>query len=79
MNNNYDNHDKGSYPPWSRIPSFKEMTGEIGLDDDLFIKLIEEGKSLEFIAEQMEVSTETARSLYDHFMRYGIGSVIGGD
>lgn len=79
MNNNYDNHDKGSYPPWSRIPSFIEMTAEIGVDHDLFIHLIEKGETIEAIANQMEISEKTVESLYEHFMRYGISSVIGGD
>lgn len=79
MNNNYNDPDKGSFPPWSRIPSLKEMAEDIGLDHDLFIELIEKGDSAESIAEQMGISPVTARSLYDHFMRYGISSVMGGD
>lgn len=79
MNNNYDEPDKGSFPPWSRIPSLIEMTAEIGVDHDMFIHLIEKGATIEAIANQMGISEKTVESLYDHFMRYGISSVIGGD
>lgn len=79
MNDNYKDYDKGSFPPWSRIPSIIEMSAEIGVDHDRFIEFIQEGKSPDFIAAEMEITVETVRALYDHFMRYGIGSVMGGD
>lgn len=79
MNDHYNDPDKGSFPPWSRIPSLQEMTAEIGVDHDVFIHLIEKGETIEAIAKQMEISEKTVESLYDHFMRYGISSVIGGD
>lgn len=75
----YKQRDKGSFPPWSRIPSLKEMTAEVGIDHDQFLHLIQKGKSAEEIARQTETSLETVRSLYEHFMHYGISSVMGGD
>ncbi len=70
---------KGSFPPWSRIPSLLEMTAEAGVDHDRLIQLIENNRTPEEIARQMGISVETARALYEHFMHYGISSVIGGD
>lgn len=79
MPDDYNERNKGSFPPWSRIPSLKEMTSETGIDHDQFISLIASGLTAEEIARQMEISQETSRALYEHFMHYGISSVIGGD
>ena len=74
-----NNMNKGSFPPWSRIPSLQEMADEAGVDHDLFIQLIHQQKTIEEIAQAMAISQETARSLHHHFMHYGISSVMGGD
>lgn len=71
--------DKGSFPPWSRIPSLKEMTEETGINFDEFINSIEKNLSNEDMAEQFDVSSKTINSLKEHFYKYGISSVIGGD
>ncbi len=71
--------DKGSFPPWSRIPSLQEMTAEAGVDHDRFIQFIKNNRTAEEISRQMGISVETAEALYEHFMHYGISSVIGGD
>lgn len=74
-----DNNGKGSFPPWSRIPSLQEMTLEAGIDHDRFLDSIQKGQSLQAMAEQFQVSEATVKSLYEHFIHYGISSVIGGD
>lgn len=74
-----DSKIQGSFPPWSRIPSLAEMTSEAGINFDCFIKSIKEGQTSEQMAEQFQVSRNTIESLQDHFFRYGISSVIGGD
>jgi len=70
---------KGSFPPWSRIPSLKEMTEEAGIDFEQFIDSIEAGCSTKEIARRFGVSEPTIESLKEHFLKYGISSVIGGD
>lgn len=74
-----DNKNKGSFPPWSRIPSLQEMTAEAGIDHDRFLDSIQKGQSLQEMAEQFQASEATIKSLYEHFIHYGISSVIGGD
>ncbi|MGI5880711.1 MAG: helix-turn-helix domain-containing protein [Syntrophomonadaceae bacterium] len=74
-----DNLGKGSYPPWSRIPSLVEMTADAGIDFDAFIAAIEENRSLESMATEFGISVKTAEHLQEHFFHYGISSVIGGD
>ena len=75
----YDDKNKGSFPPWSRIPSLQEMADDAGVDHDQFIQLIHQQKTTEEIARTMGISQETAFSLHHHFMHYGISSVMGGD
>lgn len=71
--------DKGSFPPWSRIPSLVEMTADAGIDYDDFIECIKQNQSVEQMANHFRVHTTTVESLQDHFFKYGISSVIGGD
>jgi hypothetical protein len=66
-------------PPWSRIPSLCELTAAAGIDFDEFIQAIENQKSIEEMAQQFQVKTQTIESLQDYFERYGLSSVIGGD
>jgi DNA-directed RNA polymerase specialized sigma subunit len=70
---------QGSFPPWSRIPSLKEMAEELEIDHDALIQSFARDKSDQELAEQFDISSETAASLREHFMKYGIGSVMGGD
>ncbi|ABI68231.1 helix-turn-helix domain-containing protein [Syntrophomonas wolfei] len=73
------NNGQGSFPPWSRIPSLEEMSREAGVDFDELLDCIKNGKSKEEIAEEFRVSEETVESLHQHFLHYGISSVMGGD
>ncbi len=73
------NNEPGSYPPWSRIPSLQDMCREIGIGHDQLIEAIAEGLSTEEAARKMQVTTATMDALYEHFYRYGISSVQGGD
>lgn len=70
---------KGSFPPWSRIPSLKEMTEETGIDFDKFIDCIKENMSTLEMAGMFNVSGQTIENLKEHFYKYGISSVMGGD
>lgn len=79
MKSEYEPKGKGSFPPWSRIPSLKEMTEEAGIDCDQFIEWIGGGKTADEIAHLTNISPEVSRALYGHFMHYGISSVMGGD
>lgn len=72
-------YGQGSFPPWSRIPSLKEMTEEAGIDFDQFILLIQLGYTTGQIAQNLQISENTAMSLKEHFFKYGISSVMGGD
>jgi hypothetical protein len=74
-----DKNIPGSFPPWSRIPSLAEMTSEAGIDFDCFVQCIKENQPIDEMAEQFKVSQTTIESLQDHFIKYGISSVIGGD
>ncbi|MDD2510554.1 MAG: helix-turn-helix domain-containing protein [Syntrophomonas sp.] len=75
----HQNKGKGSFPPWSRMPSLAEMSQEAGVDFDELLDCIEKGKSSQEMAEKFQVSNETVESLRQHFIHYGISSVIGGD
>jgi hypothetical protein len=72
-------YGQGSFPPWSRIPSLKEMTAEAGVDFDQFILLLQLGYTTGQIAQNLQISENTVMSLKEHFFKYGISSVIGGD
>ncbi|MGE5390010.1 MAG: helix-turn-helix domain-containing protein [Deltaproteobacteria bacterium] len=72
-------HQIGSYPPWSRIPSIVEMTAEAGIDYDQFTACLKQGLSEAEMARRFGVKETTITSLTDHFWHYGVGSVIGGD
>ncbi|HCF51325.1 MAG TPA: hypothetical protein DER60_13650 [Syntrophomonas sp.] len=70
---------QGSFPPWSRIPSLQDMCREAGIGHDQLIEAIAQGLGTEEAAQRMKVKKETMESLYEHFYRYGISSVQGGD
>lgn len=70
---------KGSYPPWSRIPSLQEMSREAGVDFDQLLQSFQEELSIKELAARFEVAEETMICLHDHFLHYGISSVMGGD
>jgi hypothetical protein len=72
-------YGKGSFPPWSRIPGINEMCGDAGVDFDSFIEDIKIGTSLTDMASKYKVSIDTISLLQEHFMKYGLSSVMGGD
>ncbi len=74
-----DQENQGSFPPWTRLPSLEEMAGVAGINGAEFIQEIQGGCDIETLAEMFQVSPETIECLYDHFMKYGVGSVMGGD
>lgn len=67
------------YPPWSRTVSLVEMTAEAGIDFDEFIACIKDDVSVEEMSQKFAVSPKTINILKEHFIHYGISSVIGGD
>ncbi len=73
------NNGHGSFPPWSRIPSLKEMSWEAGVDYDELLHCIKDSWSRREIADKFHISEETADCLCEHFRNYGISSVMGGD
>lgn len=76
---NIQDDGRGSFPPWSRIQSLNEMTADAGIDFDQFIKSLAEGQSTAEMAELFGVSEAAVISLNEHFIKYGISSVMGGD
>ena len=72
-------YGKGSFPPWSRIPGLNEMCEEAGVDFDSFIEDLKIGASLDDMAIKYGVNIDTMSLLQEHFMKYGLSSVTGGD
>lgn len=71
--------NKGSFPPWSRIPSLSEMADEAGVDTVEFLNSIRQGLSIPELAEKFQVNESTVACLYEHFGRYGVNTIMGGD
>lgn len=65
--------------PWSTEPSLKFKTDEVGIDFDNFIDGIKDGKSDTEMAEEFDVTEKLIYHLRDHFMRYGLGHIMGQD
>ncbi len=65
--------------PWSTEPSLKFKTEEVGIDFDSFIDSIKEGKTDAEMAREFDVTEKLIHNLRDHFMRYGLGSILGQD
>ena len=65
--------------PWSTEPSLKTKTEEVGIDFDAFIDRIKYNKSDTEMAEEFAVTEKTVAHLKDHFMRHGVGSIMGQD
>lgn len=70
---------QGGWPPWSRIPSLKEMAEEIGIDYEVLIEDIKNDVDSALMARSYGITEETVENLKEHFYRYGISSVMGGD
>lgn len=71
--------DKGRYPPWSRTQYLQEMSKEAGIDFDQLLADFKDDLTVKDMARRFNVSEDTISSLKDHFLHYGISSVIGGD
>lgn len=75
----HNNDVGGSFPPWSRVPGLTEMCADAGVDFDRFIEDIKNDTSLNDMAAKYGVSIDTISLLQEHFMKYGLSSVMGGD
>lgn len=75
----YDDDGLGRWPPWSRMPSLKEMSEEVGIDFDDLVKAIRTEMSPSEMSQRFDISEELASNFTEHFFRYGIGSVMSGD
>ncbi len=73
------NHSEGSFPPWSRIESLKEMAEEIGIDYKNLLTMLKDNQDSKTIAEALGISITATEALTKHFYSYGVSSVIGGD
>ncbi len=65
--------------PWSTEPSLKFKAEEVGVDYNELIDGIKEGKSDAEMAEEFDVTEKLIYHLRDHFMRHGLGSIMGQD
>lgn len=65
--------------PWSTEPSLKFKASEVGIDHDDLIEGIKDGKSDVEMAEEFDVTEKLIQNLRDHFMRHGLGSIMGQD
>jgi len=61
------------------MPSLKEMADEVMIDFDELVQAIGEDLSPRQIAARFQISEELAGNLKDHFYKYGVSSVMGGD
>lgn len=66
-------------PPWSQQESLPEITAQAGIDYDEFIAWMYEDHTLDELVEHFKVSQNTMVSLREHFLHYGISTVMGGD
>lgn len=57
----------------------KEMAEEVGIDFDDLVEAIKEDQDPRQMAARFEISEELAGNLKDHFYKYGVSSVMGGD
>ncbi len=69
----------GFGPPWGTQPSLKAMVEDIGVDFDIFFDGLKNGKTDDELASQLGASTEAIRTFREHFVKYGIDSVMGQD
>lgn len=65
--------------PWSTEPSLKFKTDEVGIDFDDFIDGLKDGKSDVEMAGEFDVTEKLIYHLRDHFMRNGLGHIMGQD
>ena len=55
------------------------MCEEAGVDFDSFIEDLKIGANLDDMVSKYGISMETISLLQEHFMKYGLSSVMGGD
>ena len=55
------------------------MTEEVGIDFNIFIKLLKDDRKDCEMAQEFGVSKETIGHLREHFEKYGIQSIVGQD
>jgi len=55
------------------------MAEEVGIDFDDLVEAIKEDQDPRQMAARFEISEELAGNLKDHFYKYGVSSVMGGD
>ena len=70
-------HELG--PPWSIQQSLKSMADDAGVDFDVFLAGLKNGKTDEEIAIKTGVSPKAIGCLREHFEKYGIDSIVGQD
>ncbi|MGE5544500.1 MAG: helix-turn-helix domain-containing protein [Bacillota bacterium] len=61
------------------MPSLKEMAEEVMIDFDDLVEAIGEDLTPQQMAARFQISEELAGNLKDHFYKYGVSSVMGGD
>lgn len=69
----------GLGPPWSLQPSLKAMVEDVGIDFDVFLEELGDGKTDEEIAVKAGVTPKVISYFREHFERYGIDSILGQD
>lgn len=65
--------------PWSKEPSLKQMTEEVGVDFDRFIADLKEQKTDLEMAEEFAVTEKLISHLRERFYTHGLDSVEGQD
>ncbi len=65
--------------PWSRQPSLKTIANDLGVDFDLLIEGFAQEKSDTELAHAFHCSEKIIQHLREHFMQYGVGSIMGQD
>jgi len=65
--------------PWSAEPGLKVITDEVGVDFDRFIEGLKNERSDSEMAAEFGVTEKLIAHLRDHFMRFGLGSIVGQD
>lgn len=71
--------DFRSRAPWSMEPGLKQKTEEVGIDFDKFIEQMASNRSDTEIAADFGVPTKVITHLRDHFIHFGIHSIVGQD
>ncbi len=65
--------------PWGTEPSLKQKTDELGVNFDRFIDGLKHNRTDMEMAMEFGVSEKAIKHLREHFLRRGLGSVLGQD